>query len=809
MSYREEMTPSSPPYSRDDFDDAFILRELSTPELEKRRFLYANDHARDGSLDIDGFDSSSFDTPWYRRRGYCLSLIRFAVFSIMIFISVAYYFWSIIPSASISSECRSSLSHSDHHADEPSDSVPPRPVSPPLCESPECVHAASEILYSLDPNYAEIDPCEDFEQYVCGGWRERHDLRPDQGSIFTGTLMAEAAQMRLRHILESTSAPEAADEENFRKLKSAYNACLDEAAISKRGSEPLDALLAQFDDIYSAESAAVGSDVNITDAVLFLMNSGVTALVEMGPGPDDRDPDKIVISVGPPDEIGLLVREYYNSSQTVSEYTKVLKEVLGNFVGQDKQVSVEDIVLFESKLANATPDAQTLQDVEKYYNPRNFDQIESMLPQISLSTMVSALSPADFKTDRLIVSSPSYMESLSTILRETPRKTIHQFFKWKIIQAYVDQIEDAKITPLREFSNKLAGKDPKATTERWRTCIRSLDRGLSWSLSRFYVLDAFSKASKELGDQIILDIKQRFVNILHQSSWMSPEVRKLSIEKVDNIVQKIGYPTKSPNLMDPADIERYYHDLHISNETFFENEMAIAKFDLHRAWSKLGKPTDRNEWGMSAPTVNAYYNPPLQEIVFPAGIMQPPVFYGPSAPLYLAYGAFGAVSGHELSHAFDSTGRHYDQTGNYTDWWDEKTVQGFEERAQCFVDQYSNFTVPGENGEPLHVNGRLTLGENIADAGGLGAAFQAWKKRDEASPDAHLPGLSNFSKEQLFFIAYGNWWCAKTTKEAAIQAIYTDPHAPKFARIIGTMANSREFNEAFNCPTKKPVCKLW
>ncbi|RHZ47044.1 M13 family metallopeptidase [Aspergillus thermomutatus] len=792
MSYREEMTPSSPPYSHEDFDDAFILQELSTPELEKRRFLYADDHARDGSLNTDEFESRSFNTPWYRRWESCFPLIRFAVFSTMIFISVAYYFWSIIPN-------------------EPSDSVPPRPVSPPLCESPECVHAASEILYSLDPNYAEIDPCENFEQYVCGGWRERHDLRPDQGSMFTGTLMAETAQMRLRHILESTSAPEAADEENFRKLKSAYNACLDEAAISKRGSGPLDALLAQFEDIYSAESAAVGSDVNITDAVLFLEKSGVTALVELYPSakPDDRDPDKIVIFVSPLIEIGLPVREYYNSSETVSEYTEVVKEVLGKFVGQDMQVPVEDIVLFESKLANATPDTQTLQDVEKYYNPRTFDQIESMLPQISLSTMVSALAPPDFKTDRLVVASPSYMQSLSNILNETPRKTIHQFFKWKIIQAYVDQIEDAKITPLREFSNKLAGKDPKATAERWRTCIKSLDQGLSWSLSRFYVLDAFSKASKELGDQIILDIKQRFVNILHQTSWMSPEVRKLSIQKVDNIVQKIGYPTKSPNVMDPADVEKYYHDLHVFNETFFENELAIAKFDLQRAWSKLGKPTDRNEWGMSAPTVNAYYNPPLQEIVFPAGIMQTPVFYGPSAPLYLAYGAFGAVSGHELSHAFDSTGRHYDETGNYTDWWDEKTVKGFEERAQCFVDQYSNFTIPGEKGEPLHVNGRLTLGENIADAGGLGAAFHAWKKRDEASPDSHLPGLSRFSKEQLFFIAYGNWWCAKTTKEAAIQAIYNDPHAPKFARIMGTMANSREFNEAFNCPTKKPVCKLW
>ncbi|EAW09811.1 M13 family metallopeptidase [Aspergillus clavatus NRRL 1] len=790
MSYREDMGPSSPLNSHGSFDDEYTLRELSTPELEKRRFLYADSPTREDFLSHDELYSRRCNKPCAARRGVWFSMLRFAIFSLLIFVSVAYYFWSIIPN-------------------EPSDKVPPRPVSPPLCESPECIHAASEILYNLDPNHGKLDPCTDFEQYVCGGWRERHDLRPDQGSMFTGTLMAEAADMRLRHILESTSVPEAADEENFKKLKAAYSACLDEAAINKRGSQPLDALLARFEHIYTSGSGSSASDVNVTDAVLFLKQSGVIALVDLDVGADDRDPDSVIISAAPPYEIGLPVREYYNSSETVTEYTKVMKHVLGKFVGNKMDIPVEDIVLFESKLANATPDTQSMQDVEKYYNPHTLKEAESMLPQISLSDMISALSPPDFKTDRLIVGSPSYMKSLSTILNKTPRKTVELFFKWKIIQTYADEIEDAKITPLRQFSNKLAGKDPKATPERWRTCIKSLDRGLGWSLSRFYVLDSFSKEAKDLGDQVVSDIKERFVNILHQTTWMSPEVRKLSIQKVGNIVQKIGYPTKSPNVMDPASIETYYQDLQVSNETYFENEMAAAKFQLQREWSKLGKPTNRNEWGMTATTVNPYYNPPLQEIVFPAAIMQSPAFYGPSAPLYLAYGAFGAISGHELSHAFDSTGRHYDQTGNYTDWWDEKTVQGFQERAQCFTDQYSNFTVPGENGEPLHVNGLLTLGENIADAGGIGAAFHAWKKRDETSPDPHLPGLSHLTKEQLFFVSYGTWWCSKTTKQAAIQAVYNDPHAPKPARILGTMANSREFNEAFNCPTKKPVCKLW
>ncbi|KAJ5130423.1 Peptidase M13 neprilysin [Penicillium bovifimosum] len=680
----------------------------------------------------------------------------------------------------------------------------------PLCQTPECVHAASEILYNLDPNYKDVDPCTNFDQYVCGGWRELHDMRPDQGSIFAGTIMEENAQSKLRHILERTEPPQPSDADNFKKIKSAYDACLDEATVSKRGRKPLTDILHELKSIYPENAGLVkGSQDNLTKAILYLMNAGVNALASSGVTPDDRDPDNVVIMISPPRRIGLPAREYYNNTKVVADYTNALKQVVGGLVGDGLDKLAEDVVAFEKKLADVTPDTQTQEDVTKYYNPLSVKETEALIPEISFGDITSSLAPPDYKGDRLIVGSPSYMQALSGILKDTNRETVQLFLQWKLIQAFADVIEDPAVEPLRRFKNELAGKEPQAKEERWRKCLGRLDDGLPWSVSRFYVLDAFSEASKKLGDQIVSDIKERFIFTLDQTSWMSPDVRKLGIEKVENIVQKIGYPTKSPNLLDPDDVKEYYRDLEVSKDTFFENEVAVARFQLREEWSKLGKPTDRDEWGMSAPTVNAYYNPPGNEIVFPAGIMQPPAFYGPTAPLYLAYGAFGAVSGHELSHAFDSTGRHYDESGNYTNWWDDKTVEAFEDRAQCFVDQYSKFTVTGPDDKILHVNGRLTLGENIADAGGLTASYHAWKKRNDAKPDLHLPGLEAFSKEQLFFIAYGNWWCGKTTKEAAEQAIYNDPHAPKSARIIETMANSREFKDAFSCPEKEPTCKLW
>lgn len=346
------------------------------------------------------------------------------------------------------------------------------------------------------------------------------------------------------------------------------------------------------------------------------------------------------------------------------------------------------------------------------------------------------------------------------------------------------RVEDDALKPLLQFNNELLGKAPDAKEERWRTCVNDVHHGLGWIMSKFFIEKAFSEGAKDFGDKIVSDIKTQFIGKLKNADWMTEDVRELGIEKVHNIVQKIGYPTKSPDIQNASALQDYYEPVNISSKAFFENGVSAAKFQTAREWSALGKPTDRDEWGMTAPVVNAYYNPAGNEIVFPAGIMQAPVFYDTSIPEYLTYGAFGSVSGHELSHAFDSTGRHYDETGNFTEWWNNKTVQAFKDKAQCFVDQYHEFTVPGPGDEPLHVNGRLTLGENIADAGGLSAAFGAWKEVEKQTPGQLLPGLHKFSKEQVFFISYSNWWCGKTRKEAAINGIYRDPHAPTWARII-------------------------
>lgn len=259
--------------------------------------------------------------------------------------------------------------------------------------------------------------------------------------------------------------------------------------------------------------------------------------------------------------------------------------------------------------------------------------------------------------------------------------------------------------------------------------------------------------------------------------------------------------------MEPEDLSDYYESLDVT-DVFFDNSMAMKMLAVNKSWAQLGKPVDKNQWGMTADTVNAYYNPPGNEIVFPAGIMQFPIF-DVDLPLYVSYGAFGSVSGHELSHAFDNNGRNYDVDGRFTDWWTEHTVAEFEKRADCFVAEYDNFTVEGSTGT-LHVNGRQTLGENLADAGGLAASFAAWQSRRQADREEDLPGLQFFTQEQLFYVVYGNTWCSKWTPAALTRSILTDEHSPSMWRLQGAaMMNSRGFREAFKCPVREPTCELW
>ncbi|KAL1601682.1 hypothetical protein SLS60_006597 [Paraconiothyrium brasiliense] len=637
-----------------------------------------------------------------------------------------------------------------------------------------------------------------------------------------------------------------ADEENFDKMKAAYDACLDEDKVKNLGTGPLLQVLDEIKTTYPADDSA-----DLKEAILLLAKYGVSALVTAGTGADDRDPDTVVVSVSAPWSFGLPSKERYEDEKLVEKYRTVAVEVLDSIYPNESKDAYSKVIDLEKKLAAASPPTEDREDVTKYYNPMPIGEAANLTPQVDLESLIHGLAPGNVDVGRVIVMTPDYQKELSSILNETDAKVLQSYFIWKAVQSFSAYIEADAIKPYKRFTNELVGKDPDSTPERWRRCVGHIDDGLGWFLSRFFVEKAFSAEAKTFGDTIINDIKAEFAKKLKAAKWVDNATTKKGIDKVHNIVQKIGYPTQSPDIMDPANLKEFYSSVNISMDTFFVNALSVRRFAVGEEWSALGKPVDRAKWGMTVPTVNAYYNPPGNEIVFPAGIMQFPVF-DVEVPAYMSYGAFGSVAGHELSHAFDSTGRHYDQTGNYTDWWQvsrvqsgcvlsakretifidfirkesflrlaktrgnvpsplvsNETVKAFEKRAECFVDQYAGYTVPGPDDKPLHVNGRLTLGENIADAGGLSASFQAWKRRAHKKPNHDLPGLDHFTQDQLFFVSYSNWWCGKTRKETAIQRIYTDPHAPKWARILGTMANSREFRESFKCKEKQPTCQLW
>ena len=511
---------------------------------------------------------------------------------------------------------------------------------------------------------------------------------------------------------------------------------------------------------------------------------------------DDKHPDDEVIFAGPPSRIGLPSKEYYNNKKLLAEYEAMVLSVLPHFFCHRNEsfalgrhgirLSMPDLVSglmsFETQLADARPDEEDLEDVIKAYNPKTTCELEQLVPQVSFDKVIRALAPSGYTAKYVIVSSPSYMQNMSSIVEDTPKEIVEAYLVWKVVQNYASRIEDPVIEPLRRFMNELEGKEPDAREERWRTCIRSCDNTMGWSLSKFYVDKAFSPGDKDFGEQIIDDIRDSFVVLLREAQWMEPEVRQIAEKKVAAIDKKIGYPASNPDILDPKALEKYYDNLEISDKKHFQNGLHAAQFDVAMEWAKLGKPVRHDEWDMSAPTVNAYYNPAGNEIVFPAGIMQSPVFYGSEVPQYLTYGAFASVAGHEFSHAFDNNGAEYDETGRLRKWWTPKTKDAFDNKTSCFVDQYSKYTVEGPENTKLHVNGKLTLGENVADAGGLHAAFKSWDRRGR--PGQILPILANFTKEQTFFLSYANAWCGIITPEAAAQRIYRDPHSPALIRVL-------------------------
>ncbi|RFU31702.1 hypothetical protein B7463_g4631, partial [Scytalidium lignicola] len=361
----------------------------------------------------------------------------------------------------------------------------------------------------------------------------------------------------------------------------------------------------------------------------------------------------------------------------------------------------------------------------------------------------------------VIIRSPIFLQQLSKILSHTPSNVIEAFFVWKAIQEYAPRIEDPKLKPLKQFQNKLGGRLTETSEERWKQCVRDVGQEVSWILSKFYIKQKFPAEAKDLGNQIIANVRNALVDLLQNAAWMT------------------RYPTRNPNVLLARSLNIYYEHLN------------------------LGKPTQHDEFRMSPLTVTAWYTANHNEIGFPAAFLQPPVPFDPSVPSYLSYGALGSVIGHELTHGFDPSGSQYDYDGRLRNWWSNSTREAFAHKSNCFVYQYSNYTIPKSHGK-YRVNGSLTLSENVVDAGGVHAAFWAWRRREERSFATLLRVLEYFTKDQLFIVSYGRFWCSNGDSEELYRKMLINAHAPEDVRLLGTMENSREFKQAFGCTESKP-----
>jgi len=595
----------------------------------------------------------------------------------------------------------------------------------------------------------------------------------------------------LHGILDAAAADRSAvPGSNEAKIGAYYRACMDTAAIERAGLDPLQPALDAIATIDSpAEFALVGAR---------LENAGYGGLVYgLGSQADQKDSAKqlVALSVG---GLGLPDKDYYLSddarfTKIRTQYVGYMTTILAALGDADAGAEAANILAFETELAKERPARAELRDPAKTYHPTPFATLATELPGVDWTAFVAdagAPLPATIN-----VTLPETIGASLKTLAATPLGTLRAYARFHLIDAF------AAALPQRFVDANFAfrGTALTGTTEqlpRWKRCVRAVDSELGEALGQVYVAQAFSPAAKARAQALVDNLQAVLGDDIAGLPWMSPSTKTYARTKLAAYHKKIGYP----------DTFRDYSALAVGRGPFAEDLVAARVFDHKRLIARMGKPTDRAEWGMTPPTVNAYYNPPNNEIAFPAGILHPP-FFSDQNDDAINYGAIGAVIGHEMTHGFDDQGRHYDAQGNITDWWTSADAAAFTKRAQCIVDEFDGFTVaPG-----VHEQGKLVQGEAIADLGGITIAYKAFERT--AQFQAHKP-IDGFTPEQRFFLAYAQVWAGEQREASAVNQAKADPHPEGKYRVIGTLSNMPEFRAAFHClatdaMVRKDSCQIW
>ncbi|KAB1283280.1 Endothelin-converting enzyme 2 [Camelus dromedarius] len=497
-----------------------------------------------------------------------------------------------------------------------------------------------------------------------------------------------------------------------------------------------------------------------------------------------------------------------NVIQVLTAYLDYMEE-LGMLLGgqpASTREQMRQVLELEIQLANITVPQDQRRDEEKIYHKMSIMELQALAPSMDwlefLSFLLSPLELGD--SEPVVVYGTDYLQQVSELINRTEPSVLNNYLIWNLVQKTTSSL-DRRFESAQEKLLEILYGTKKSCTPRWQTCISNTDDALGFALGSLFVKATFDRQSKEIAEGMISEIRTAFEEALGHLVWMDEKTRQAAKEKADAIYDMIGFPDF---ILDPKELDDVYDGYEVSEDSFFQNMLNLYNFSAKVMADQLRKPPSRDQWSMTPQTVNAYYLPTKNEIVFPAGILQAP-FYARNHPKALNFGGIGVVMGHELTHAFDDQGREYDKEGNLRPWWQNESLAAFRNHTACMEEQYSQYQVNGEK-----LNGRQTLGENIADNGGLKAAYnayKAWLRKHGEEQQLPAVGLTN---HQLFFVGFAQVWCSVRTPESSHEGLVTDPHSPARFRVLGTLSNSRDFLRHFGCPVGSPMnsgqlCEVW
>jgi len=645
--------------------------------------------------------------------------------------------------------------------------------------------------FSIENIDKTIDPCVDFYQYACGTWMADNPIPADQSRWGTFDQLQDRNRDILRRILEKASVDDPKRSPIEQKIGDFYASCMDETEIDKLGVQPLAADLQRIDAISSKQQLAA--------ELVRLHPLGVGVFFNFRSSPDAKNSTEMIASADQ-GGLGLPDRDYYlrtdaRSVKLRDEYVAHVQKML-ELAGEPSAqaaTGAQAVLRIETELAKGSLDRVSRRDPNKVYHKMSVKDLEALAPAVDWPEYFSGLRTPRFT--ELNVAVPDFFKDLNGVLTDTPLADLKVYLRWHLLHAEASLLAKPFLDENFSFyGHALTGVT--ALEPLWKRCVEATDDDLGFALGQKYVEQTFPPEAKARVLGMVREIETMLGQDIQTLTWLTPATKRQALKKLSEVTNKIGYP----------DHWRDYSSVRIVRGQAVGNDERATEFEIHRQLDRIGKPVDRGEWNMTPPTVNAYYSPLQNNINFPAGILQPP-FFDNKMDAAVNYGAIGSVMGHELTHGFDDQGRQFDGQGNLKDWWTTQDAAEFEKRAQCFIDEYSKFTPVDD----VHLNGKLTLGENSADNGGVRLSFMALLQSLENKP---RPKIDGFTPQQRFFLGYAQVWCQNVRPEAARLRAQTDPHSDGRDRVNGVLGNMPEFSQAFACSAGQPMvhepaCRIW